>query len=414
MANTLDIIRADFIWGAYVATPEKPITGLRLNELPCIENGFMTIVDGRIQKVGPMAEYIPVSGREVMDASGAHILPAWCDSHTHLVHAASREKEFEMRLRGKTYEEIAAAGGGILNSADVLRAMDEEELFELSYRRFQAVQQLGTGAIEIKSGYGLDFDSEVKMLRVIRRLKEKNEIPVKATFLGAHAFPREYKDDHDGYISLIIDKMLPYIADHGLADYIDAFCDRGFFTPEQTARVMEAGAKYGLKPKIHANELAVSGGVEVGVAHNAVSVDHLEEMDEHSIAALAGSDTIGTMLPGCAFFLSIPFSKARTMIEADAKLALATDYNPGTAPSGNMNMVVSLACIRMKMTPHEAINAATINGAFAMELQQTVGSITPGKLANLIITKPIPSLAYFPYSFGDHPVSKVVINGKVI
>ncbi len=414
MANTLDIIRADFIWGAYVATPEKPITGLRLNELPCIENGFMTIVDGRVQKVGPMAEYIPVSGREVIDASGAHILPAWCDSHTHLVHAASREKEFEMRLRGKTYEEIAAAGGGILNSADVLRAMDEEELFELSYRRFQAVQQLGTGAIEIKSGYGLDFDSEVKMLRVIRRLKEKNEIPVKATFLGAHAFPREYKDDHDGYISLIIDKMLPYIADHGLADYIDAFCDRGFFTTEQTARVMEAGAKYGLKPKIHANELAVSGGVEVGVAHNAVSVDHLEEMDEHSIAALAGSDTIGTMLPGCAFFLSIPFSKARTMIEADAKLALATDYNPGTAPSGNMNMVVSLACIRMKMTPHEAINAATINGAFAMELQQTVGSITPGKLANLIITKPIPSLAYFPYSFGDHPVSKVVINGKVI
>lgn len=414
MANTLDIIRADFIWGAYVATPEKPITGLRLNELPCIENGFMTIVDGRIQKVGPMAEYIPVSGREVIDASGAHILPAWCDSHTHLVHAASREKEFEMRLRGKTYEEIAAAGGGILNSADVLRAMDEEELFELSYRRFRAVQQLGTGAIEIKSGYGLDFDSEVKMLRVIRRMKEKNEIPVKATFLGAHAFPREYKVDHDGYISLIIDKMLPYIADHGLADYIDAFCDRGFFTPEQTARVMEAGAKYGLKPKIHANELAVSGGVEVGVAHNAVSVDHLEEMDEHSIAALAGSDTIGTMLPGCAFFLSIPFSKARTMIEADAKLALATDYNPGTAPSGNMNMVVSLACIRMKMTPHEAINAATINGAFAMELQQTVGSITPGKLANLIITKPIPSLAYFPYSFGDHPVSKVVINGKVI
>ncbi len=414
MANTLDIIRADFIWGAYVATPEKPITGLRLNELPCIENGFMTIVDDRVQKVGPMAEYIPVSGREVMDASGAHILPAWCDSHTHLVHAASREKEFEMRLRGKTYEEIAAAGGGILNSADVLRAMDEEELFELSYRRFQAVQQLGTGAIEIKSGYGLDFDSEVKMLRVIRRLKEKNEIPVKATFLGAHAFPREYKDDHDGYISLIIDKMLPYIADQGLADYIDAFCDRGFFTTEQTARVMEAGAKYGLKPKIHANELAVSGGVEVGVAHNAVSVDHLEEMDEHSIAALAGSDTIGTMLPGCAFFLSIPFSKARTMIEADAKLALATDYNPGTAPSGNMNMVVSLACIRMKMTPHEAINAATINGAFAMELQQTVGSITPGKLANLIITKPIPSLAYFPYSFGDHPVSKVVINGKVI
>lgn len=319
-----------------------------------------------------------------------------------------------MRLRGKSYEEIAAAGGGILNSADVLRAMEEEELFDLSYRRFQAVQKLGTGAIEIKSGYGLDFDSEVKMLRVIRRLKEKNEIPVKSTFLGAHAFPREFKDNHPGYISLIIDRMLPYIADHGLADYIDVFCDRGFFTPEQTARIMDAGAKYGLKPKIHANELAVSGGVEIGVAHNAVSVDHLEEMDEHSIEALSGSDTIGTMLPGCAFFLGIPFPKARTMLEADTKLALATDYNPGTAPSGNMNMVVSLACIRMKMTPQEAINAATINGAFAMESQQMVGSITPGKLANLIITGPMPSLAYFPYSFGDHPMDKVLINGRVI
>ncbi|MCO5284446.1 MAG: imidazolonepropionase [Saprospiraceae bacterium] len=414
MANTLDIIRASFIWGTYITTPGKPVSGHSLNELPYLENGFISIVDGRIRRIGLMSEYTPVAGRTVMDASGAHILPAWCDSHTHLVHAASREKEFEMRLRGKSYEEIAAAGGGILNSADVLRAMEEEELFDLSYRRFQAVQKLGTGAIEIKSGYGLDFDSEVKMLRVIRRLKEKNEIPVKSTFLGAHAFPREFKDNHPGYISLIIDKMLPYIADHGLADYIDVFCDRGFFTPEQTARIMDAGAKYGLKPKIHANELAVSGGVEIGVAHNAVSVDHLEEMDEHSIEALSGSDTIGTMLPGCAFFLGIPFPKARTMIEADAKLALATDYNPGTAPSGNMNMVVSLACIRMKMTPQEAINAATINGAFAMESQQMVGSITPGKLANLIITGPMASLAYFPYSFGDHPIDKVLINGRVI
>ena len=298
-----------------------------------------------------------------------------------------------MRLHGSTYEEIAAAGGGILNSANVLRNMDESELYDVSYQRFQQVQKMGTGAIEIKSGYGLDFDSEVKMLRVIRRLKELDEIPVKATFLGAHAFPAEYRNDHEGYIDLIINQMLPYIAGEGLAEYVDAFCDKGFFTPEQTARVMEAGARYGLKPKIHANELAVSGGVQVGVAHHAISVDHLEEMDEASISVLANSETIGTMLPGCAFFLGIPFPQARNMINANAKLALASDFNPGTAPSGNMNMVVSLACIKMKMTPEEAINAATINGAAAMELTSEVGSITPGKLANLIITEPMPSLA---------------------
>lgn len=414
MTGDLCITHIGKIHGIHNADIKSALRGNELGILPNIENAYLLIRDGLIQEFGPMSTLRHDHSTPVIDARGGHVLPAWCDSHTHLVHASSREKEFEMRLHGATYEEIAAAGGGILNSADVLRKMDESELYDVSFRRFEQVQKQGTGAIEIKSGYGLDFDSEIKMLRVIRRLKELNQIPVKATFLGAHAFPKEFKEDHDGYLDLIIHKMLPYIVDHGLADYVDAFCDKGFFTPDQTARVMEAGAGYGLKPKIHANELAVSGGVEIGVKHHAVSVDHLEEMDEHSIAALAGSDTIGTMLPGCAFFLGIPFPQARTMINANAKLALASDYNPGTAPSGNMNMVVSLASIKMKMTPEEAINAATINGAAAMELLNETGSITPGKLANLIITEPIPSLAYFPYSFGHHPISKVIIKGKLV
>lgn len=414
MNSDLSIIHIKRLWGCYTEAVNSPIVGKSLDVLPYLEDAYIHIHDGIIVEVGEMRSFKEFPQSKLVDAGGGDVLPAWCDSHTHLVHATSREKEFEMRLHGRTYEEIAAAGGGILNSADKLRSMDEEELFDVSYRRFQAVQRMGTGAIEIKSGYGLDFDSEMKMLRIIRRLKEKNEIPVKATFLGAHAFPREFAHNHDGYIDLIIDKMLPYIEDHGLADYIDAFCDRGFFTPEQTGRIIEAGAKHGLKAKIHANELAVSGGVEVGVQHHAVSVDHLEEMDEHSITALSQSDTIGAMLPGCAFFLGIPYPRARDMIAAMTKLALASDYNPGTAPSGNMNMVVSLACIRLKMTPEEAINAATINGAFAMELQNKVGSITVGKEASFILTEPIPSLAYFPYSYGNHPILKVFIRGKEI
>lgn len=414
MQGDLCITHISNIWGTYGPETILPIPGKDLGHLPVITDGYIMIKQGRIHEVGSMQDLIHEHAFPVIDARGGHVLPAWCDSHTHLVHAASREKEFEMRLKGSTYEEIAAAGGGILNSADVLRDMDEYELYDTSHKRFQQVQKLGTGAIEIKSGYGLDFDSEIKMLRVIRRLKELNEIPVKATFLGAHAFPREFKNDHDGYIDLILNKMLPYISDEGLADYIDVFCDKGFFTPDQTSRILEGGAGYGLKAKIHANELAVSGGVETGVKHHAVSVDHLEEMDENSIYALANSNTIGTMLPGCAFFLGIPFPEARNMINANAKLAIATDFNPGTAPSGNMNMAVSLACIKMKMTPQEAINAATINGAAAMEIMHEIGSITPGKLANLIITDPMPSLAYFPYAFGHHPISKVIINGLVV
>lgn len=414
MLGDLCITHISNIWGTYGPEQVLPIAGNDLGHLPVITDGYILINKGRITEIGSMKDLNHEHAFPVIDARGGHVFPAWCDSHTHLVHAASREKEFEMRLKGSTYEEIAAAGGGILNSADVLRKMDESELYDISCKRFHQVQKFGTGAIEIKSGYGLDFDSEVKMLRVIRRLKELNQIPVKATFLGAHAFPREFKNDHDGYIDLILNKMLPYIADEGLADYIDAFCDKGFFSPDQTSRILEGGAKYGLKAKIHANELAVSGGVEIGVKHNAVSVDHLEEMDENSIASLANSNTIGTMLPGCAFFLGIPFPQARNMINANAKLALATDFNPGTAPSGNMNMAVSLACIKMKMTPEEAINAATFNGAAAMEMTHEAGSITPGKKANLIITDPMPSLAYFPYAFGHHPISKVVINGLVI
>jgi len=414
MSEQLCITNIGHLWGTYDISPINALRGRDLGKLPSISNAFLISRDGKIASFGQMEDLHPDHHMPVIDAHGGHVFPAWCDSHTHLVHATSREKEFEMRLHGSTYEEIAAAGGGILNSANVLRNMDESELYDVCYQRFQQVQKMGTGAIEIKSGYGLDFDSEVKMLHVIRRLKELDEIPVKATFLGAHAFPAEYRNDHEGYIDLIINQMLPYIAGEGLAEYVDAFCDKGFFTPEQTARVMEAAARYGLKPKIHANELAVSGGVQVGVAHHAISVDHLEEMDEASISVLANSETIGTMLPGCAFFLGIPFPQARNMINANAKLALASDFNPGTAPSGNMNMVVSLACIKMKMTPEEAINAATINGAAAMELTSEVGSITPGKLANLIITEPMPSLAYFPYAYGHPPISKVILKGKVV
>ncbi len=413
MQGDLCITHISNIWGTYGSDQLLPLKGSELDNLPSIQDGYIFIKQGKIAETGLMHDLVNEHSFPVMDARGGHVLPAWCDSHTHLVHAKSREKEFEMRIKGSTYEDIAAAGGGILNSADVLRKMDESELYDISYIRFQQVQKMGTGAIEIKSGYGLDFESEMKMLRVIRRLKELNEIPVKTSFLGAHAFPREYKNDHDGYIGLILNKMLPYIAEHNLADYIDVFCDKGFFSPAQTSRILEGGAKYNLKPKIHANELAVSGGVEIGVKHYALSVDHLEEMNESSIGVLANSNTIGTMLPGCAFFLGIPFPQARKMINANAKLAIATDFNPGTAPSGNMNLAVSLACIKMQMTPYEAINAATINGAAAMELTLEVGSVTPGKRANLIITEPMPSLAYFPYAFGAHPISKVVINGLI-
>lgn len=399
--------------GYHPVSPQRPLTGDALDKLYELEQAYLLVRDGLINAIGPMSELPSYSG-ESLDAAGRYVLPAWCDSHTHLVFAATREQEFEMRLHGASYEEIAAAGGGILNSARKLQDMPEDELYELSLQRFRQVQQLGTGAIEIKSGYGLSPAAEIKMLRVIRRLRELDEIPVKATFLGAHAIPAEYKYDRTGYLDLMLDQVLPQIAAEGLADYIDVFCDRGFFTPEEAVRIMQAGQQYGLRAKIHANELAVSGGVEAGVQMDALSVDHLEQMDDAAITALSNSATIGTMLPGCAFFLGLDYPRARDMIAAGAKLALATDYNPGTAPSGNMNLVHSLACIKMKMTPAEAFNAATVNGAFAMELNEIAGTITPGKQANLLIMKPAASFSFFAYNFGLPAIDQVIIRGRVL
>jgi imidazolonepropionase len=359
-------------------------------------------------------KYSPEDFDTHIDAYGKIILPAWCDSHTHLVFAGSREGEFVDKINGLSYAEIAAKGGGILNSAKKLKETSEEDLFQQSYKRLKEVIRLGTGAIEIKSGYGLSLNEELKMLRVIKRLKETACIPVKATFLGAHSIPTAYKDNKEGYIQLIINEMLPVIGKEKLADFIDVFCETGFFTPEETLRICAAGKAYGLKPKIHANQLNISGGVQAGVQAGAISVDHLESMDEDAMETLANSDTIGTLLPTAAFFLRMAYQPARALLSKGCAIALASDYNPGSSPSGNMNFVVALSCIQMRMLPEEAINAATINGAYAMELQDEVGSITRGKRANLIITRPVPSIHYLPYSFGHNLIENVMINGSLI
>lgn len=385
---------------AGVHHPAAPLRGRALATIPVLENAWLCIEDGHISGYGSMTDLSIPNGHQEFDAEGRMILPAWADSHTHLVFAATREGEFVDKIKGLSYAEIAAKGGGILNSARKLQATSEDELFRLAWTRLQEVQHLGTGAIEIKSGYGLTVEAELKMLRVIRQLKSKSSIPIKATFLGAHSFPPEYRDDHEGYINLVIDEMLPRVAAEGLADYIDVFCEQGFFSPEETERICRAGMALGLKPKIHANQLNLSGGVQTGVKLGAVSVDHLETMDEEAVLSLAGSQTIGTLLPTAAFFLRMPYQPARTLIDQNCAVALATDYNPGSSPSGNMNLVVSMACIGMKMLPEEAINAATINGAFAMELQDKVGSITIGKKAILNIADFGAGLAYLPYSFG--------------
>ncbi|MFC1222570.1 imidazolonepropionase [Pedobacter sp. BG31] len=391
------------------------LRGNELSDLPVLENAWLLIEDGLIKDFGEMSS-IPSQISNLpsqVSAKGRYVFPSWCDSHTHIVFAASREEEFAMKIQGKSYEEIAAAGGGILNSANKLQKATEEELFQSAALRLKQMLLQGTGAVEIKSGYGLTTESEIKMLRVIRRLKDQFPVPVKATFLAAHAFPARFKNNHQGYIDLITNEMLPQIAEEKLADYIDVFCEKGFFSVEETDQILKAGAKYGLKPKIHANQLSVSGAIEVAVKNGAISVDHLEESNEETIETLKNADTIVTLLPSCSFYLGIPFADAKGFIKAGLPLALATDYNPGSTPSGNMNFVVSLACIKMKMFPEQAINAATLNGAAAMELSGDYGSITVGKKANLMITKPMPSIAYLPYSFGESLVDQVILNGKI-
>lgn len=385
--------------------------GTAMQELPIIENAYLAIEDNVIVDYGSMDDWggiLDWRDLEIIDADGKYVLPAFCDSHTHLVFAKSREEEFVDRIKGLTYEEIALKGGGILNSARRLAEKSEDELFEDAWKRLQLVQTYGTGAIEIKSGYGLTVESELKMLRVIKRLKEKADIPVKATFLGAHAFPKEFKENHRAYIDLIIHEMLPKIAEENLADYIDVFCERNYFSVDEMEEIVLAGKKYGLVPKVHVNQFSILGGISKAIELGALSVDHLEELGEEDIQALLQSETMPTALPSCSHFISIPFAPARKMIESGLPLALASDFNPGTTPTGNLQTVMSLACIKMKMTPEEAINALTINAAYAMNLSETHGSISLGKTTKVLLTKEIPSLAYLPYAFGDNHIERII------
>jgi imidazolonepropionase len=392
------------------------LRGAELSYLPCIENAYVLIKNGRIAAYGELSQLSTVNDPSltVVDANGAYVLPGWNDSHTHLVFAASREEEFVDKIKGLSYADIAAKGGGILNSANKLNAMSEEALFDLAFKRLHEIIKSGTGAVEIKSGYGLSVEGELKMLRVIQRLKQVSPIPIRSTFLGAHAYPLKYKNDHDAYIKLIIDEMLPNIAKENLADYIDVFCENGFFSANEMKRLCAAGIKYGLKPKLHVNQLNSIGGIEAAIELNTLSVDHLETMTDDEIYKLSNSGTIATLLPTAAYFLRMNYPPARKLIDANCAVALASDFNPGSSPNGNMNTVVSMSCIQMRMLPEEAINAATTNGAYAMELQDEVGSITTGKRANLIFTKSIPSLAYLPYSFGTNLIDKVMINGEFV
>lgn len=390
------------------------VSGSEMAELPTLKNAYLLIENDIIKDFGTMDNLPDLSPDKKINCSGRIVLPTWCDSHTHIVYAGNREQEFVDRINGLSYEEIANRGGGILNSAKRLNETSEDEIYEQSKARLEEVMQQGTGAVEIKSGYGLTLEGELKMLRVIRRLKENYPIAIKSTFLGAHAFPLEYKENHKGYIDLIINEMLPKIAEENLADYIDAFLETGYFSVEETEQIMEAGLKYGLKSKIHVNQFTAMNGIEACVKHNAVSVDHLEIVTDEDIEVLKNSETMPVALPSCSYFISIPYTPARKMMNAGLPLALATDFNPGTTPSGNMNFVVATACIKMKMTPEEAINAATINGAYAMGLSDTHGSITVGKKANVIITKPIPSFYQIPYAFGSNLIEDVMIEGCLI
>ena len=374
------------------------VSGKDMNVLPSIKNAYLLIENDRIIDFGSM-KGLNVTADSTIDVSGKMVLPTWCDSHTHLVYAGNRESEFVDRINGLSYEEIAQRGGGILNSAKKLQQTQEEELYQQSSHRLEEVMAQGTGAIEIKSGYGLTIEAELKMLRVIRQLAKNYPIKIKSTFLGAHAFPAEYKQNPDEYVELLVNEMIPKVAEEKLAEFIDVFCEKGYFTTTQTEKILKAGALHRLIPKIHVNQFSVSGGISVAVKHNALSVDHLEVLDTSDLLALQKSETMPVALPSCSYFLSIPYTPARKIIDAGLPLALATDYNPGSTPSGNMNFVVSTACIKMHMTPEEAINAATINGAYAMNLSKTHGSISRGKKANFMITKEIPSYGYLPYAF---------------
>lgn len=395
-------------------TSISKVSGAEMGILPSIKNAYLVIKNNLIADFGAMENLPKINADKTIDATGKMVLPTWCDSHTHIVYTGNREQEFVDRINGLTYEEIANRGGGILNSAKKLNDSTEEEIYNQSKARLEEIMQLGTGAVEIKSGYGLTVDGELKMLRVIQQLAQNYPITIKATFLGAHAFPLEYKANRQEYIDILINQMLPEIAKNKLADFIDVFCETGYFTVSETEQIMEAGIAFGLKPKIHVNQFNSIGGIQVGVKHKALSVDHLEIMNTEDIEALKNTETMPVALPSCSYFLSIPYTPARDMIAAGLPLALASDYNPGSTPSGNMNFVVATACIKMKMTPEEAINAATINGAYAMGISETHGSITIGKKANIILTKPIPSYYQLPYAFGSNLIDSVFIEGEVL
>jgi len=392
------------------------VAGEKMKELPRISDAWLWIRDGKIFDFGIMTELAGKEGQpsDRIDASGKFVLPAWCDSHTHLVYPQSREIEYIDKIKGLSYEEIAARGGGILNSAKKMQEAPEEKLYDDAMKRLDEITRWGTGAVEIKSGYGLTTKSELKMLRVIRRLKETSRLTIKATFLGAHSIPMEYRNDQSKYVDVVINEMLPKVADEGLADFVDVFCDKGFFTVDDTDRILEAAAKYGMRPKIHANELDYSGGIQVGVKHNALSVDHLEFTGEEEIAVLKDSGTMPTILPGAAFFLNMALAPARKMMEAGLPVALASDFNPGSSPSGNMQLIMAMGSIMYRMLPEEVINAVTINTAYAMGVEKELGSIAKGKTANVLITKDIPSPEYMTYAYGENKVETVILNGEVV
>lgn len=396
--------------------PRVKVSGNDMAVLPIIKNAWLAIEDDLIVDFGKMDDFPEIldwNELDIIDVEGRIVMPAFCDSHTHIVYAASREGEFVDRINGLTYEEIAKKGGGILNSAKKLADKTEDELYESAWLRLQEIKSTGTGAVEIKSGYGLSVEAELKMLRVIKRLKDETDLTIKATFLGAHAIPTEYKENRKGYIDSIINEMIPLIESENLADYIDVFCETNYYTPEETNLILEAGIKAGLTPKIHVNQFTSIGGIQVGIKNKALSVDHLEVMTEQDIEDLSKSEVMPTVLPSCSFFLNIPYAPARRLIDNGLPLCLATDFNPGSTPSGNIPFVMSLACINMKMTPEEAVNATTINGACAMDLSKSHGSIAVGKKANIIITKPISSLSYIPYAFGSNVIEKVILSGKL-